>query len=207
MKNKARVMQGQGSSFYGDREEIQSCQDLAVTTAPAGTPCYDETAVAPGAVFKWTVYGPSGVLYAFPYQVNAVPLSKAFAQANDKDLFPQNISAAPKGVAALNAAAAGIAVGAPLDGIIKFTYTVSNVYGAVTNDCGFGATDASNNYILRAEQNADGLPAQQTSCTFTTDGLDDGSLAKPAVPFGGNGSYMSVSNKVLGNAVVSNLAF
>jgi hypothetical protein len=201
------VMQGQGNinnSFYGTREEIQSCQDLTATSAPAGTPCYDDSAVAPGAVFKWTVYGPAGVLYAFPYQIHAVPLSKAFALANDTDLFPQNISATPNGIAALNAAAAGAATGAPLDGIIKYTYTQSTVYGARTDNCGIYLSNATN-LIMLAEQNAAGLPTQQTSCTFTTAGLNSGSLAKPSVPF--VSGTMSIGNQVLGNAVGSGHSF
>ena len=186
----------------GNSESIQSCQDLAAISASAGTPCYDETAVAPGAVFTWTAYDTAAtpaVLYAFPYQINSVPLSIAFVQANDKDLYAQNISASPAGTSALNTAAQSFAVGANMDGVIKFNYTVSSVYGAQTNHCGIGITDATNTIVLLAEQNADRLPTQQSSCTFNTAGLNSGSLARPSVAFGGTNSYMYVTNIVLGN--------
>jgi hypothetical protein len=76
----AMVIQGQGSDrFYGNSDQIMSCQDLVGTAAPAGTPCYDETAIAPGAMFKWIAKSAAGtVLYVFPYQLSAVPLSLAF---------------------------------------------------------------------------------------------------------------------------------
>lgn len=192
------TMQIQGAQVGWD-EAIPSCQDLRLDgSSLTGTPCYDDTAVAPGAVYTYTAYdgadpNTAAVLYAFPFQINAVPLSRAFAQANDKDLFAQNITVTPGSIGALYPATAG----APLDGIIKLSYTQSNVYGAVTNNCGVGFNDASGT-IFQAEQNADGLPTQQTSCTFTTAGLNSGSLAVPAVMFAGDG-YVNVGNKVLGN--------
>ena len=195
-------------SFYGNREAIQSCQDLAATAAQAGTPCYDETAVAPGAVFIYTAYNIStAVISAYPFQLGAVPMSIAFATANAQNLFAQNILPTPTTMATLNTAAAGITAPSPLDGIIKFTYTISSVYGAVLDNCNIGLTDANNTIVLRAEQSPRGLTSRQTSCTFTTSGLYSGSLAKPAVAFGGSGSYKSVATEVLGNQAVTGSSY
>jgi hypothetical protein len=185
----------------GYSEQIQSCQDMAASVGAVNTPCYDEAAVAPGAVFTYTVYGPGttatrSLLYKFPYQIGAVPLSMAFVRANEKDLFAQNIKASPAGVDALNTAIAGIAAGTALDNVISFSYTQSAVYGARTDHCGLGLTDAGNTKVLEAEQDASGHP---TRCTFRTAGLNSGSLTKPVVSFGGTNSYMSVDNVVLGN--------
>ncbi len=202
-------------SFYFNAEAIQSCQDLGLIVTPqalpvAGTPCYDETAVAPGAVFTWTAMNSAAtVLYAYSYQVYAVPLSLAFAQANDKDLFVQNITPTPATVAALNTAAAAIAVGANIDSIIKFNYTMSAVYGGTVSNCNIGLVDSTATTVLMAEQNAMG---QQTSCTFVTAGLNSGSLVKPATAFVGtatNGwtSNMSVSANVLGNQIASGIPY
>lgn len=194
---------------YGASEAIQSCQDLASASGATGTPCYDETAVAPGAMFTYTVYAvdTTTLKYAFPFQINAVPLSRAFILANQQDIFPQNITAVPAGPTALNTAATSISTGANLDGIITLNYTNSSVYGARTNHCGIGVTDATNTVVLRAEQNADGLTTQQTSCTFNTAGLNSGSLAKPSVSFGGISSYMYVSNMTLGNQAGSGVSY
>lgn len=198
------------NTFYGNAEAIQSCQDLALIAAPAmlppaGTPCYDETVVAPGAVFKATVSDPAGtVLYAFPFQIQAVPLSRAFVIANDANLFPQNITATTT-IASLQAAIAGFATGAAIDGVIKYNYTLSSVYGAVIDNCGVGLSDATNAVILQAEQSAVGQP---TTCTFTTAGLNFGSLAKPAAAFStavGNWKYVGV--QVLGNQAGSSLPY
>lgn len=192
-------------------EAIYSCQDLALVSGIAGTPCYNEAAVAPGTVFKYTVYAVDGITlkYAYPMQVHAVPLSRAFILANGQDLFAQNLAAVPAGVAALNTAVAGLATGASLDGIIKFTYTSTSVYGAQTNHCGIGLKNASEVTIIRAEQNADGTPTQQTSCTFYDAGLNtgQGSFVKPNVAFGGTTNYMYVTNQVLGNQVVTGKAY
>lgn len=204
-------------SFYFNAEAIQSCQDLGLIVAPqtlpvAGTPCYDETAVAPGAVFTWTAWSSAAtpaVLYAYSYQVDAVPLSLAFAQANDKDLFVQNITPTPATVAALNTAATAIGVGAPIDNIIKFNYTMSAVYGGTVNNCNVGLVDSTGTTVLMAEQNAMG---QQTSCTFVSAGLNSGNLNKPATAFVGTAttgwtSNMSVSANVLGNQIGSGIPY
>lgn len=190
-------------------EAIYSCQELALASGTAGTPCYDETAVAPGSIFTYTAYAVDNTTlkYAYPMQVQAVPLARNFIVANQQDLFAQNLAAVPASVSALNTAAAGFATGANLDGVITFTYTSSTVYGAQTNHCGIGVKDASETTVLRAEQNADGTPTQQTSCTFYTAGLNSGSLAKPAVAFGGNTGYMWVTNQVLGNQVVTGIPY
>jgi hypothetical protein len=111
-------------------------------------------------------------------------------------LFAQDITAAPASLAALNTAAAGFADGAALDSVIRFTFTQSALYGARTDHCSVSMSSASNLVILQAEQNATG---RETGCTFTTSGLNSGSLAKPNAAFGGTNGYMSVSNFVLGN--------
>lgn len=210
----AMVIQGQLGGYYNNSDAIKSCQDLAAIVAPAtlpptGTPCYDENAVAPGATFKYILKDSVGaVLSVFPYQIAAVPLSKAFVIANAADLFARNVTATPAGVAALNIAASALSVTTPLENMITFNYTQSSVYGARTDHCGIGVTDVSNVVILQAEQSAVGL---QTSCTFkTTAGLNSGSLAQPVdsitglrIPFGGTNSYMYVNNNVLGNAAGS----
>ncbi len=186
-------------SYYGGREAIQSCQDLALANiAPAGTPCFDETVLSPSTTFTYAVTGTQN--YSFQKIVGAVPLSLAFMQANDADLFAQNIVASPAGAAALNAAVAGITVGMPIDNIISFTYTLSSVYGAYADHCNMGLTDVNNAVVLQAEINAVG---QQTSCTFVSSGLGNGSLAKPATAFGGTSSWMVVADSVLGNQATS----
>ncbi len=204
------------TSFYGNAEAIQSCQDLALIAAPAalppaGTPCYDETKLAPGAVVTVTAHGPAvapavtgPVLYAFPFAVRAVPLSRAFVAANDLDLFAQNITATTT-ISTLQSAIAGFATGAAIDGVIKYNYTVSPVYGAVVDHCGVGLSDVNGAMILNAEQSAVGQP---TSCTFTTAGLNFGSLAKPAVPFSTTiGHWKYVGVKALGNQLASSVPY
>ncbi len=199
-------------TFYGNGEAIQSCQDLAginpasAVTASAGTPCYDETAVAPGAIYTWTAYNSVGqVLYSFPYQIFAVPLSTAFMVANDANLFAQNITTSPTGIAALDTAVAAITAGTPLDGLFTYHYTISTAYGAQVDHCDLYLYDANGLPILQAEQNADGLPTQQTSCPFNTVGVNLGSLAMPATPFGSG--TLVVGNVVLGNLATTNTAY
>lgn len=202
------AMEIQGA-LTGNTEAIQSCQDLQLAASTiTGTPCYDETAVAPGAVFIWAVYDTAAtpaVKYVFPFQVGAVPLSRAFVMANDANLFAQNITSVPNGVAALTTAVAGITAGMPMDNIITFHYTQSLVYGARTDHCGIGLSDPVTGLtVLNAEQDATGL---QTSCTFFTAGLNSGSLAKPAAAMSGIYKHMRVSNTVLGNMAVSAQTF
>lgn len=198
----------------GNWESIESCQDMKAGLAQATSgPCFDETVIAPGAVFKYQVYGgydqdpalnappeAGPVLYAFPFQIHAVPLSRAFITANDANLFPKNITATPNGTAALNTAAASFATGAALDNVITFNYTLPTVYGGRMDICGIGVTDAANAVILQAEMNAVG---KASSCTFASSGLNSGTLAKPAGAFGGTGSWLYVGSNALGNQVVS----
>ena len=157
---------GAASAFYNNAEAIQSCQDLASLPANtpglgAGTACIDETKVAPGKIYVWTLKTPNGAVSAFPFQINAVPLSKAFAKANQASLFATLTSITPAKLSSIPAAAL-------LDGAVTFNYTQSATYGSKMDNCGLhlfnGATP-----VLNAEQNAVG---QETSCTFTTSGLN-----------------------------------
>lgn len=157
---------GAASTFYNNAEAIQSCQDLASLPANtpglgAGTACIDETKVAPGKIYVWTLKTPNGAVSAFPFQINAVPLSKAFAKANQASLFATLTSITPAKLSSIPAAAL-------LDGAVTFNYTQSATYGSKMDNCGLylfnGATP-----VLNAEQNAVG---QETSCTFTTSGLN-----------------------------------
>ena len=157
---------GATSAFYNNAEAIQSCQDLASLPANtpglgAGTACIDETKVAPGKVYVWTLKTPNGPVSAFPFQINAVPLSKAFARANQASLFATLTGITPAKLSSLPAATL-------LDGAVTFSYTQSATYGSKMDNCGLhlfnGATP-----VLNAEQNAVG---QETSCTFTTSGLN-----------------------------------
>lgn len=198
----------------GNWESIESCQDMKAGVAQATSgPCFDETAIAPGAIFKYQVYGgynqdpalnaapeAGPVLYAFPFQIHAVPLSRAFITANDANLFPKNITATPNGPTALNTAAASFATGAALDNVITFNYTLPTVYGGHMDICGIGVTNATNTVILQAEMRVLG---KASSCTFASSGLNSGTLAKPAGAFGGTGSWLYVGSTALGNQVVS----
>jgi hypothetical protein len=157
---------GAASTFYNNAEAIQSCQDLASLPAStpglgAGTACIDETKVAPGKIYVWTLKTPNGAVSAFPFQINAVPLSKAFAKANQASLFATLTSITPAKLSSIPAAAL-------LDGAVTFNYTQSATYGSKMDNCGLylfnGATP-----VLNAEQNAVG---QETSCTFTTSELN-----------------------------------
>ncbi|KAB8065010.1 hypothetical protein [Janthinobacterium violaceinigrum] len=169
---------GAASAFYNNAEAIQSCQDLA--SLPAGTPglgagtaCIDETKAAPGKVYVWTLKTPNGAVSAFPFQINAVPLSKAFARANQASLFATITSITP-------AKLSSIAAATLLDGAVTFNYTQSATYGSKMDNCGLYLfnTDIP---VLNAEQNAVG---QETSCTFTTSGLNAlaSNVADPAQP-------------------------
>jgi len=186
---------GNGSTFYTNGEGLQSCQDLASTSAPAGTPCIDETQVAPGKLYSWVLKsgGANGtIIRAFPFQINSVPLSKAFAQANQADLFATMTSVNPAGIGALNTAIAGFG-GATLDGLFTFNYTQSATYGSRMDNCNIGLF-AGGTAVLKAEQNAVG---SETSCTFNTSSLNSGSLTKPAGTI--QNGYVSTSTIVLGN--------
>ncbi len=193
-------------SYYTGADAIQSCQDLAaISPQPAnlvaGTPCYDEAAVAPGAVYVGTVSQNGTVLYAYSMQLNAVPLSNTFLMANDKDLFPQGVTATPATVAGINTAAAAIAVGAPIDNIISFSYTMSSVYGGGVDSCNVGLLDSTAAQVLYAE-----VKAGQSSCVFNTPNLYSGSLKKPATAFVGTAANGMTSYKGAGATVLGNRA-
>jgi hypothetical protein len=188
-------------TFYGDADAIQSCQDLALipssaTQPAAGTPCIDETKAAPGQLYSWVLKsgGRNGtVVRAFAFQVNSVPLSTAFAKANQKDLFATITGVTPAGITALNTATSGIS-GGTLEDLFTFNYTQSTTYGSRADNCNVGLFDSSGNALMRAEQNAVG---SETSCKFNSAGLNSGSLKKPLVAV--KSGYVSVSTIVLGN--------
>jgi len=196
------VIGGAGAAFYGNSEAVMSCPDVAAQANPAaaaGTPCIDESQVQPGSVYIWALKqtGTGKVVRAFPFEVNAVPLSKVFAQANAANLFASISAVTPASVSATNTAIAA-ATGSVLDGLFSISYTLGGAYGARPDNCNVGLFDAAGNYLLRAEANAVG---QATKCTFTTDGLNSGSLAKPTGQVASG--YVSVATTVLGNQVTT----
>jgi hypothetical protein len=203
---------GAASSFYGNAEALQSCQDLAsISPVPAGlgatTPCIDETRVAPGKVYVWTLKTAAGPVIAFPFQTNAVPLSKDFARANQANLFPAVTSVAPAGHASVPA-------GTLLDGLVTFNYTQSAVYGSRMDHCSLSLADAGGTQLLFAEQNAMG---RETSCTFRMVGLNahGSNVSNPAIPGDSLFEYsgvpasgrISVAASVLGNMAQSSQAY
>jgi hypothetical protein len=193
---------GNGSTWYGAAEALQSCQDLAGTNAPAGTPCVDETRVVPGALYAWVLKAGSAVAAAFPYEVTAVPLSRAYIQANQSDLFANITAVTPASVAAVRTAIANSSA-AVLDDLFTITYAQGSAYGSKADNCGLQLRDAGFNLLLNAEANAVG---HETSCTFTSSGLNSGSLARPA-----DGSAVAigsiwVATTVLGNQAASGQA-
>jgi hypothetical protein len=198
----ADSISGSDSSFYGDAEALQSCQDLASTPGQAnpsaGTPCIDETKVAPGKVYVWTFKTANGPVIAFPFQINAVPLSKDFARANQASLFATLTSVTPAKLSALPADSL-------LDGLVTFNYTQSATYGSKMDNCGLYLWGATNSPALSAEQNAVG---HETSCTFTTLGLNSLASNVPGTSlFKFTGSLtngtISIATSVLGNMAVS----
>jgi hypothetical protein len=139
------------------------------------------------------------VVVAFPFQINAVPLSKAFAQANAASLFATLTSVTPASAAALSTAISGNAVGTPIDNVITLRYTQQATYGSHMDNCRIGLFDVSGNNILTAEQNAAG---RETSCTFNSAaGLNEGSLAKPSAAI--QSGYVGLTTIVLGNQASS----
>ncbi|HWV15966.1 MAG TPA: hypothetical protein VN030_11105 [Cellvibrio sp.] len=188
------------TGYYQNSEELQSCQDLAASASdvPQGTFCVDETQAAPGKIYGWTFEDEAGnVLSAFPFQVNAVPISKAFAEANADALFARITQVTPPTLSSLNEAIANAVE--DLEGLFSFSYTQQqNVYGSHMDNCHIILRNAEYQVIFVAERNALG---HESSCTFTTDGLNSGSLAKPqgAVSHGS----ISVATSVLGNQAIS----
>ncbi len=198
-------MIGNGSTFYGDTNDaLQSCPDVAAANAPAGTPCIDESQVTPGSTYAWALKATSSgqVVKAFFYEVNAVPLSKAFAQANASNLFATITSITPASVSATNTAIAS-ATDSTLDGVFSIGYTQSSVYGSKADNCDLNLSDATGAFLLRAEADATG---SETRCTFTTSHLNSGSLDKPIDPNGGAtpivaSGWISVDTIALGNQI------
>jgi hypothetical protein len=193
---------GNGTGFYGTREALQSCPDVAAANAPTGTPCIDESQVRPGSIYAWALKAASNgpVVKAFFYEVNAVPLSKSFAQANAGNLFATITSITPASVAAVNTAIAG-ASGSLLDGVFGISYTQGSAYGSMADNCNISLVNAAGNTLLRAEANAVGQEAQ---CSFNTPKLNSGALDKPANadPTVANG-WISVATQVLGNQITT----
>lgn len=194
-----------GNGFYGKGEALQSCQDLTSTSAPAGTPCIDESAAPPGSIYTWSLRsgGVNGtVVGVFAYLTNAVPLSKAFAQANEANLFATITSVTPADLSAYKSASAAFAPGTVMDGLFRFNFTQGSAYGSRSDNCFVNFFDATGTKIFGAEQNPGG---SQTSCIFNTASLNSGTLAKPqAIPVSGS---IGVSTTVLGNQATSSRAY
>jgi hypothetical protein len=198
---------GDGSTYYRGGEALESCQDLALRSAPpaAGTPCIDETRVAPGAVYGWlikkdvdpNVSGSGTVVAAFPYEVFSVPLSKAFAQANQSSLFATLTSTTPATVSAVKTALSA-ATGPLLDNLFTFNYTQGAAYGSRMDHCGLHLTDSVGNNVLIAEYNATG---KENTCTFVSSGLNSGGLGKPSAQVINSiaNALVQTSTTVLGN--------
>jgi hypothetical protein len=199
---------GTPSAFYGNGEALQSCQDIAaIAPAPAGlndnTMCIDETRTAPGKIYVWTLRSGSTVVSAFPFQTNAVPLSLAFAKANQASLFPTITSVTP-------AKLSSIPADTLLDNAVTFNYTQSATYGAKMDNCGLTLFDASGTVLLNAEQNA---VSMETACTFSSKGLnslvsnvpDTAASGTSLFKFTGTATsgYLNVTAIVLGNQASS----
>jgi len=190
-----------GKGYYGVGEALQSCQDLASTSAAAGTPCFDETQVAPGAVYGWVFKtgGANGtIVTAFPHQILAVPLSKTFTTANQNNLFATLTSTTPSTIAAIKLAISSFANGT-LDNFFTFNYTQGSAYGSRADNCRISLYDGTGTSVLIAEQNA---VSKESSCTFNSDNLNSGNLSKPTASSVSSG-YVSVATSVLGNQAVS----
>uniref|UniRef100_UPI0035143DC5 hypothetical protein n=1 Tax=Pelomonas sp. KK5 TaxID=1855730 RepID=UPI0035143DC5 len=193
---------GTGTGFYGTSEALQSCVDVAAANAPTGTPCIDESQVKPGSIYAWALKAASNgqVVKAFFYEVNAVPLSKPFAQANASNLFATITTVTPASVAAVNTAIGG-ASASVLDGVFSISYTQGGAYGSKADNCDISLVDATGATLLRAEANAVGA---ETQCTFTTAKLNSGALDKPTGMVA-NG-WISVATQVLGNQITTGRA-
>ena len=190
---------GNGNTWYGNGEALQSCQDLAGTNAPAGTPCVDEARVVPGALYAWVLKAGNTLVAAFPYQVTSVPMSKAYVQANQANLFATITTVSPASVAATRTAI-GNSSAAVLDNLFTFNYTQGSAYGSKADNCGLQLQDSNFNLLLNAEANAVG---RETSCTFATDSLNSGGLARPANVSAINRAVVWVTTQVLGNQATS----
>jgi hypothetical protein len=203
---------GTPSAYYGNSEALQSCQDIAaIAPAPAGlndnTMCIDETKTAPGKIYVWTLRSGSTTVSAFPFQTNAVPLSLAFAKANQASLFATITSVTPAKLSSISA-------GTLLDNVVTYNYTQSATYGAKMDNCGLSLFEASGTVLLNAEQNA---VSMETACTFNTKGLNSlvSNVPNTAVPgtslfkFTGTAASgsINVTSIVLGNQASSSQAY
>lgn len=183
--------------WYGNREALQSCSEVAVAGAPAGTPCVDESQVVPGAVYSWVLKSAGQAVFAFPYQVTAVPLSRAFVQANQDNLFATVTSLTPVSVADIRTTVAASS-GSVLDDLFTIRYTQGSAYGSRADSCGLRLYDASSNLLLAFEVNAMG---HENACTFTSSSVNSGSLAKPANPAAISAASAWVTTRGLGNSL------
>jgi hypothetical protein len=193
---------GNGRTWYGNGEALQSCQDLAGSSAPAGTPCVDEAQVVPGALYAWVLKAGGMPVAAFPYQVMAVPMSRAFMQANQTQLFATITTVSPASVAAARTAI-GNSSAAVLDSLFTVNYTQGSAYGSKADNCGLQLHDGTGNLLLNAEANAVG---RETRCTFASDSLNSGSLARPANAAAITSGSIWVTTQVLGNQATSGQA-
>lgn len=190
-----------GNGFYGNGEAIRSCLDLVGSGAAIGTLCIDESQVAPGKLYSWVVKNAaSNTIYeAFAFQTNAVPLSKAFAEANQSALFATLTSATPASIDQVVSGMAGVS--GVLDDFFTFTFTQQqDVYGSHMDNCRVGLNDSQGNLLLVAEMNSVG---RETSCTFSEASLNSGSLTKPEHPENIKFGYISLDTSVLGNQATS----
>lgn len=190
---------GNGSVYYGNAEALESCQDLAsISPKPSNltslTPCIDESKVTPGKVYVWTLKASGAPVISFPFEISAVPLSKAFVQANQNSLFATLTSVTPSTLSGLNALA-----GTDLDGQVTFNYTQAPTYGSKMDNCGLYLR-TNDTQVLSAEQNAVG---KETSCTFRTTELN--SISSEIFQFAGtlSSAYIGMSTSVLGNQTSS----
>ena len=195
------VVGGAGAEFYKESEALLSCKDLAqrAPNTPAGVPCIDESQVVPSSTYIWALkqVGTGKVVKAFPHEVGAVPLSKAFVQANADQLFAKISSITPASITAINAAISA-ASSQSLEDVFSLSYTLGSAYGATVDHCGLNLRDAKSSVLLNAEVNAVG---QATKCSFTSSKLNSGSLAKPSAAVGMGDAR--VVTQVLGNQMVT----
>jgi hypothetical protein len=193
---------GTGAIYPNGTDAIRSCQDLksaGYSTAENGVPCMDETQVAPGQIYRWYLRtltsGNAPIVAAFPFQTSAVPVSKAFVQANASSIFATIGTFTPS-----NLGGFANKLNQSLVGQITINYTISNTYGATPEHCGILLFDSSSNILLGGEQSAHG---STTSCTMdapyaiNTTSTAFGINAAPAA------GIIRVATTVLGNQAVT----
>lgn len=200
--NAAYMVLADGQAYYGTTgEAIESCQDLAASANPpaAGTPCVDETSTSPGKIYLWTIHqDATTVASVFPFQTNAVPISKAFAEANARDIFATIGTTTPATAASLQALA-----GTDLTNQLTFNYTQGSAYGSKAEHCGIQVWNNATP-ILGAEQQASGAN-RETTCTFSTPSAIASNFSNNSFGFSGSltSAYIRVVTTVLGNQAVS----